>query len=165
MSDVVERTRFTREVREGIIREHVRQHGSYNPEVFVREVARSRGRHPAWAWFEWDDGSAAQQHRLWQARMFVQDIHIKFEVRRVVGRASRVVVSQAEAPALISPVGQRQEGGGYVVFNPKSEASVSELSYQGATALRAWLRRYEGVLLLRGGDPESLKKALQQLEG
>lgn len=153
---------FTKEVREEIIRAHVAKFGRYQADEFIREVRSSNGTHPAWSWFEWNDGNAAEEHRLWQARMFVQGLRISFEVQDVRARKrSKVVV--VTAPAYISPVEDRKDGGGYVATDPHNPAHQRELAGQGARALLTWLERYRGILTLLGIDPTPLDLVAERM--
>ena len=93
--------RITKAERRKIIREFQDRHGGrYDPRAFVEEVKASKGQHPAWSWFTWDDDTAAQEHRIWQARVFAQDVVIHFVVEQV--KRGVVVAIETEAPAFIS---------------------------------------------------------------
>lgn len=154
--------KYTKEIRQRIIDDYISRHGEYSPTGFLREVRQSNGTHPAWAWFEWQDHVAAEDHRLWQARAFVQGLTIRFEVVTQARGVSGVV--QREMPAYISPVAGRANGGGYVAMDPDNPEHMAELSRQGAAALATWLQRYEAAAECAGGDTLAVRQMLAVLE-
>ena len=153
--------KFTRELRQKLVDEFMaRNGGRYDPAGFVAEAASPQ--HPAHEWFTWDDEKAAADHRLWQARTFVNDLRVRFEVE-TVSRGS-VRVSQVEAPALVSPLATRDRGGGYLPVRPDSPEAMQALCQEGARALAAWLRRYSGALAWAGGSEATMSKQVALLE-
>jgi len=153
--------RFTREFRQQVLDDFVSRHGAYDPKLFLREVRESNGTHRAWSWFEWRDADAAEEHRLHQARLFVQGLRITFEVQTDDPRV--VTLRTVTAPAYVSPVDGRSRGGGYFETDPDDPGHMAELARQGATAMETWLRRYEGIFLARGGDPGVLRNVIATL--
>lgn len=154
---------FTKEIRQEILDEYTARHGEFSPAGFLREVRASNGSHPAWSWFEWDDGKAAEEHRVWQSRMFVQGLKIKFEIETSSSKVSKIEVR--EAPAYLSPVDRRAEGGGYYPFDPSNDAHRQELARQASQSLETWMRRYGGIFELMGGNLKTIQKARIVLEG
>lgn len=151
--------RFTKAERQAIVDDFIERHGRYDPAAFVEE-ARSP-QHPAHGWFEWDDKQAAHDHRLWQARSFVRDLRVRFDVE-VIERGA-VKVRQAETPALISPMETRRAGGGYVPVRPDDPDAMSALCAEAARALDAWLRRYSGAVVAAGGSVKPLEAQARAL--
>ncbi|MBA3548825.1 MAG: hypothetical protein H0T76_20270 [Nannocystis sp.] len=153
--------RFTRDDRQEIIDDYVARNGNFSAGGFLREVRASNGTHRAWAWFEWNDGRAAEEFRLHQSRLFVQGLRISFTVETIERKVSGVTVR--EAPALISPMDSRHDGGGYYAFDPTNIEHMAELRRQGATALENWLRRYGSAFELAGGKTKPFKDAVALL--
>jgi hypothetical protein len=137
-------SRFTKELRQDIVKDFVTRNGSWDAAKFFDEVAATGDSHPAYGWFEWDQGEAARQHNIWQARCFVQGLKIVFEVV-TVGHQGPIRLRQ-EAPLLVSAIANRQHGGGYGMHDPDNQDDVAELSRQAASALRSWLKRFGSCL-------------------
>jgi hypothetical protein len=156
--------RFTKELRQEIIREFaVRHNGHFNPALFVEEVRTAGADHPAYEWFEWDKDKAAAAHLVWQAREFATGLRVSFTVE-AVGRKGAVSVREVSMPFAMSPVDQRKLGGGYVVSDPNDPAHMVELCRQAVTDLDRWLRRYEAALAHAGGSPAVVERQLRLLE-
>ena len=86
--------RITKKERRAIVQDFMERHGGhYDPRAFVDEIRRSNGQHPAWTWFTWDNDKAADEYRIWQARVFAQDIVVKFSVEQI--RRGKVVIVSA----------------------------------------------------------------------
>mgnify|MGYP001424824636 CR=1 FL=1 len=141
-------TTYTKADRQKILDEFVGRHGRYDAEAFVREVQSTGERHPAWNWFEWDDNKAASDYRVWQARMFVQGLRVKFEVETIHRGVTKVVTMTA--PAYVSPLSTRNLGGGYEQVDPRNEEHMRELRRQAAAALESFIERH-GVALTSSG--------------
>ncbi len=139
-----------------------RNGGRFDPKAFVDDVRRTQGQHPAWAWFTWDDEKAAEDHRIWQARTFVRDLVILHTVETI--QRGRVVVSQVESPAFVSPLEGRNHGGGYLSLDPSDPVQMTMFCAEAATSLQAWLRRYSGAVAYAGGSAVALQKQLKALE-
>ena len=156
--------RFTKELRQQIVDEFATRHNGYfNPALFLEEVQKIGPDHPAYSWFEWDDDEAARQHRLWQAREFTRDLRVKFTIEEV--RPDRSVsVRTVEAPAMLSPIERRSQGGGYYQTDLSNPEHMAELCRQAASALGLWLRRYEAALLHIGGSPTAVQDQIKALE-
>jgi hypothetical protein len=152
--------------RQRIVKEFaVRHNGHYNPNLFLEEVRRQGKGHPAYAWFEWDEGKAASAYQLEQARAFARDLRVTFTVTEVNGGNRRVKVRESSMPMVISPLQGRQDGGGYVLVDPKDPAHLDEHCRQAAVALRAWLGRYSDAVKHIGqttGQIEGLIEALEK---
>ena len=154
---------FTKEIRQEILDDYVARNGQFSPAGFLREVRASNGSHKAWSWFEWDDGKAAEEHRVWQSRMFVQGLKIKFEIETMDNKVSKIEVR--EAPAYLSPLDQRKDGGGYVQFDPDNALHRKELASQASQSMETWIRRYGGIYEAMGGDIAQLRAVRVVLEG
>ncbi len=139
-----------------------RNGGRFDPRAFVDHVQRSNGQHPAWTWFTWDDAKAAGDHRIWQARRFVHDLVVLHSVETIY--RGKVVVSQVESPAFISPMEGRIGGGGYLALDPDDPAQMVAFCSEAATSLQSWVRRYSAAVAYAGGSVSSLQKQLKALE-
>lgn len=155
---------FTKEQRQEIIREFaVRHNGNFNPRLFLNEVERLGESHPAHSWFEWDAETAAEQHRLWQAREFANGLRVTFSIEEV-GANKAISVREVSMPFALSPVQQRDAGGGYIVSDPNNPEHMAELCRQAATDLRRWIRRYEAALVHAKGSARVMQKQLALLD-
>ncbi len=139
-----------------------RNGGRFNPRAFVDDVRQTKGQHPAWTWFTWDDAKAAEDHRIWQARRFVHDLVVLHTVETIY--RGKVTVSHVESPAFISPMEGRVGGGGYLSLDPDDPAQMSAFCVEAATSLQSWLRRYSAAVAYAGGSVTSLQKQLTALE-
>jgi hypothetical protein len=93
------------------------------------------------AFFGQGDAHAAREHRIALARRMASGIRISAE--RVERKTKSVTVNvQQRAPALISPIDGRTQGGGYVAFDAGSPEHVAELRRQGIRNLASWIQRY-----------------------
>jgi hypothetical protein len=155
---------FDKGLRQQIIADFATRHGgTYDPALFLAEVKRRGESHPAFAWFVWDDGEAAHQHRLWQARVFARDLVVKFKME-VVGRTGSIRIVETEMPMIYSPAETRKDGGGYVIVDPNDPEHVAGLCAEAATSLRSWLKRYGSCLLHVGADPAHFERTAAALE-
>lgn len=156
--------RFTKEIRQQIIRDFATRHnGHFNPRLFVEEVRQQGENHPAHGWFTWDKDKAAEAHLLWEAREFAKDLRVTFTVEEV-GRNKSITVREVAMPFALSPAHHRDKGGGYVVSDPNDPEHMAELCRQAATDLDRWLRRYEAALIFAGGSAQVMRKQLATLE-
>lgn len=156
--------KLSKEKRQEIVEDFARRHnGQYDPKLFLREVKETGDKHPAFNWFEWDDKKAAGEYQLWQARSFAKDLRVNFTVEEV-GREGAVTVRSVEAPAVISPVAGRKDGGGYVSFNPDDPEHIAEHCRQAGVALRSWMRRYEAALIHIDGSTKTIERLASALE-
>jgi len=155
--------RFTKELRQQIVREFAEGHGGmFDPAVFLASVRDAGPEHPAWEWFDWNDETAANEYRLDQARDFARGLVVRFEVK-VVHRGTLRVVEKA-APLALSPLGGRNDGGGYYLTDPDDPAHMEELCRQAAQSLRWFVSRYEAALAYAGVGVGGFDKALDALE-
>lgn len=74
---------------EDILMEIIRQYGDLTPEILLKEATDPA--HPLHDRFDWNDQSAAQQHRLNQARQLIRSVKVTVktasedvEVRRFI---------------------------------------------------------------------------------
>jgi hypothetical protein len=132
--------------------------GGFNPAEFVDYVAASGPAHPAWAWFTWDDLTAAEAHRVDEARAFVSDLKISFSVEEIGG--GQLKIRTVETPMVISPMYHRVHGGGYVSVTGER---LPDLAAEGAIALGAFLRRYGSVAALAGCNIAALEEVRVRL--
>src|SRR5512139_557389 len=154
---------FTKERRQEIVREFaIRHNGFFNPKLFFDEVKSAGESHDAFPWFEWDRDKGWHEHNLWRAREFASGLQVKFTVEEV-GRNKAITVREVSMPFALSPVSDRETGGGYIVSDPNDPAHMAELCRQAASDLNRWLRRYEGALVYAGGSTVSIQKQLNLL--
>ena len=159
--------KFTKELRQEILDDFVSRKGKYDATAFLEEVREQGDSHPAWTWFEWNNDKAAQEHRLWQARTFVQGLRVKFEVITTERSISGVVVR--DAPAYVSPVETRANGGGYFQTDIEDPGHRREILRQALLSLDTWIRRYGGTFEASGGDVTQMEGVrshiVRQIEG
>lgn len=155
-------TGFSKQRRQEIVDDFVARHGGFDARAFLREVRLSNGTHPAWSWFEWNDGRAAEEYRVEQARDFVRDLRVTFEITTT--QRSVKGVFMASAPAAYSPLSRRSTGGGYRLTDPGDTAHRRDLCAEGGQALRAWLRRYSGVAEAEGVSTSTIEQTAKRLE-
>jgi hypothetical protein len=139
------RTRFTKELRQRLVREFAERNGGiYDAKLFEREVRNAGPAHEAYEWFTWDEETAALQYRIDQAREFAIGLKIVFTVEEI-GRNRKVVVVERDMPFAMSPLDGRLNGGGYYLTDPKNEDHVREHCRQAAASLRTWQARYSAA--------------------
>lgn len=135
--------------RQRIVKDYADRHGGkFEINGFLREVRASNGTHEAWPWFEWDPFKAHEEHLRNQAREFVQGLTITFKIEMIERNVGAVIVR--EAPAYISPVANRRDGGGYHSVDPNNPEHRAEIARQGLVALESWVDRYGGILETEG---------------
>lgn len=157
-------TKFTRDLRQRIIKEFAEQHGGvFDAAAFLGEVQQVGTSHPAWEWFEWNDDKAAREFRLDQARDFARGLTVRFEIQTV--NLGKVTVTTATAPMVVSPIDQRKMGGGYVVHDPNNPTHMAELCRQAAQSMRWYISRFESAVAHAGGEIATLQSLCQRLEG
>jgi len=148
-------TRFSKELRQQIVRDFAQRNGGiFDAAAFLGEVNQVGESHSAHAWFEWDDTRAARNHRLDQARDFAQGLRVRFEVK-TMDRGSVKVVSTT-VPLVLSPVRNRNAGGGYHLTDPNDPAHLAELSRQAAQQLRWFAERFQAAIEFAGADKSAL---------
>lgn len=126
-------TRFTKELRQEIVRNFALAHnGFYNPNLFLDEVRQTGESHPAWSWFEWDEGRAALAYNLERARAFAQGLKVRFEIADV--ERGPVIVS---APLVLSAVEGRRTGVGYHLFDIEKPTNDMKRSTRGCHRCRS----------------------------
>ncbi len=141
------KTKFSKELRQEIVEEFaVRHNGQFDSALFLKEIEETGKSHRAYGWFQWDDSKAAREYRLWQARAFANDLRVTFSVEEV-GQQGAVTVKTAVMPAVISPVAERKNGGGYVLTDFNNPEHMAEHCRQAAIALKSWLNRYQAAVV------------------
>jgi hypothetical protein len=157
-------SRFTKALRQEIVREFaIRHNGQFNPVLFVEEVRDRGADHPAHGWFDWDKDNAAFQFWVQQAREFTRDLKVSFRIEEV-GRKKAVSIREVKMPALISPAASRSKGGGYVLVEASEPDHMIEHCHQAATALSSWIARYQSAIEYAGGSVSELKKQIRLLQ-
>jgi hypothetical protein len=154
--------RFTKALRQQIIREFAEAHGGvFDPAAFLNAVRAAGEGHPAFEWFEWDDAKAALEYRLDQARDFARGLVVRFEVQEI--HRGKMRIAERSAPLVMSPLGNRRDGGGYIVTDPTDADHMDELRRQAASSLRWYISRYEAVLA-DVGAMQQFERTLSMLE-
>lgn len=157
--------KFTKELRQQIVQDFCSRNGGiFNPILFLEEVRERGAEHPAYGWFEWDASKAAREYQLIQARNFANDLRINFTVEEIGPRRS-LTIREVEGPMFISPMANRQAGGGYFEVDPNDPVKMAEYCGQAALALRTFLRRYEAAVVYAGGNAAAINKTLELLDG
>ena len=149
---------FTAKDRQRIIDDYLNGTGKnmFVPAEFIDWLA-GQPEHEAYEWFySKTDAEAAREYRIWMARRMANGLRIVAKTDE--GKGSVVSVAVREYPAFVSPVAQRQGGGGYEPFDPKDAAAMAELRRQGATSMRSWLNRYRGAFEAAGVDLTPLEE-------
>ena len=155
---------FTKAVRERIVRDFATRHnGNFNPALFLAEVRQTGVSHPAYDWFEWDEGKAAHAYWLEQARDFARDLRVSFRIEEVTG-PHQVRVHQAPIPMVLSPMEGRRNGGGYVLTDPDDPEHIAEHCRQAARTLQQWRDRYSAALAHAGIKPDAINQMIARLE-
>ena len=135
------KNRYTREERTAIVVAHIEEFGKFEAKEFAEAAASPQ--HPAHDWFTWDDGEAARQWRIHEARQF-SHIRINRAAVETVNVGDGGTVTIEIGPMLVSPPGNRGEGGGYVLTD--SEEGRDALREEAKLMLYQWLARFRGVL-------------------
>ena len=153
------KAKFTMKEREEIVRDHMGKFdGVFKAAEFV-EAAKVPD-HPAHEWFDWDKEGAAYKYWLHQARLF-SSVKIKVASLEPVGGWKKTEVEPIRVditktlPLLVSPVGGRSEGGGYVYAISEADSGPQSLLEEAALMLSQWRRRFNGILT----DQESKQAA------
>lgn len=156
--------RFTKALRKEIVTEFASRHGgTFDPAGFLAEVKKAGAKHPAHSWFEWSDKDAAEEFRLEQARSFASDLRITFSVEEI-GRNRTITVVETTAPLVVSPIGNRNSGGGYFLFDPSNPKHQKELCQEASSTLQAWLKRYRAALGFVGLEDSAFVHAIAAMD-
>ena len=156
--------RFTKSIRERIVREFATRHnGNFNPALFLEEVRDAGEKHPAYAWFEWDESKAAQFYQLEQARSFARDLRVTFRIEEV-SAPHRIMIKEHAIPMVLSPIDGRRHGGGYFLTDPDDPEHIAEHCRQAARTLGQWLERYAAAIAHAGVKTMDIQAAIAKLE-
>lgn len=156
--------KFHKADRQAIIDGYLAETGAnmFVPGDFV-DWLQGRPDHEAYEWFfGTGDADAAREHRILMARRMANGLRIVAKVSGVANTGGAVRVEVREFPAFVSPIGGRKAGGGYLAFDPKDEAAITELRRQGVSALRAWLARYRGAFEVSGVSVLAVEEIVRQ---
>ena len=160
--------RFTQKARQKIIDDYLAKSGAnmFVPAEFI-DWLEDKPEHPCWKlWHGVDADEAKRKWMIDQVRTFVSGLRIVCS-EQVITNSNVKSITVREYPAYISPAQNRQNGGGYVRFDPENAAAMAELQSQAAASLRVWLDRYRGAVEHSGHDVapiEALAKALAGME-
>ncbi len=128
------------------------------------EYLKDKPDHPAYQYiYGTTDEDAARKYRLMLATQFVSGLKLVVSEQVIKGAESSFVV--AEYPALISPVSERRNGGGYHHFDPESEQDIEEIETQAARSLTAWINKYRSVAQNKGIDLTQMEEIAFILRG
>ena len=73
-------------------------------------------------------------------------------------------IVEQEMPLVLSPMSGRRQGGGYFLSDPNNPEHLAVLAGEGATALRAWLKRYSAALRVSGIPARVIEHAAEAME-
>ena len=157
------KTTLTRADRQKIIDEFTGRHdGRYDPKAFLSEVSATNGQHQAWGWFTWDDKTASEKQRVWEARKFAGGLVVSFTVETIV--RGNVTVRHEEVPAMWSPMDNWRSGGGYEALDPDDPVQMAAFCAEAARSLQSWLRRYGGAVAYAGGSVVGIRRQASLLD-
>src|SRR3954464_3800515 len=157
------KSRFTDDEREAILIDYCKRHNrSFDAEGFAAEVESTGPKHPAYEAFTWDVDVGMHRLHVEEARNFSRGLKITWS-ETVISRSGAIKVTHS-MPLLLSPPQQRQSGGGYVLADPDDPKHMGYLCDEGASALRAWVRRYEAALAHVGIPLKTLERIVHALE-
>lgn len=138
---------FTQQRRQRIIDDYLSKtkRNTFRPGDFIDWLA-DKPEHEAYAaFYSIDDQEAARAYRIELARRFVSGLRIVV-TEHVTEDTSRTIKVSGDAPRFISPLSSRQDGGGYVAYDPTDATSVQAFRQEAAVALNSWRKRYASVL-------------------
>ena len=155
---------FTKEIRGKIIADFAKRNGGkYDPAAFVADVRKAGATHPAYEWFEWNNGAAAEAYRIWQARMFASGIRIVIE-NKTVGGNGKFKITESIMPFALSPMSGRGGGGGYHITAKDGSNTMAAYCEEAAASLASWISRYEAAVNHAGASCAGLRSLVDKLE-
>ncbi len=154
---------FPKKERQRIINEYLHNSGRniFIPHEFVDWLAINPDHEVYKLYFGFDDAHHAREHRINMARQMASGLRIVVNIQEPETQV--VSIKVREYPAFISPVSMRRDGGGYIKFDPDSDASQKELRRQAASQLASWLSRYRGCVENFGLDVRPLEGIVESL--
>ena len=165
--------RFGKKDRQEIINDYLNKTGrnSYVPAEFV-EWIQVQPNHPVYKLFVFeDDAKMALKQRIQIARQLATGCKITIKYKPVQSQSidadSAISIPEPKVlkfPTYISPIDNRAQGGGYQKFDLDNPDTVAELCRQACRELRAWVKRHEGICVIKGIEIEKLKEVADSLE-
>ena len=118
-----------------------------------------------------DDAKMALKQRIQIARQFATGCKITIKYKPVQSQSidadSAISIPEPKVlkfPTYISPIDNRAQGGGYQKFDLDNPDTVAELCRQACRELRAWVKRHEGICVIKDIEIENLKEVADSLE-
>lgn len=144
---------FTQQRRQRIIDDYLAKTGrnTFRPGEFIDWLADKPDHEAYAAFYAIDDAEAARAYRIELARRFVSGLRIVV-TENVTESSVQSIKVTGDAPRFISPLSARQDGGGYVAYDPTDATKVQAFRQEAAAALNAWRKRYASVLDKREAD-------------
>lgn len=139
---------FNQARRQRIIDDYLAKSGrnTFRPGDFIDWLADKPDHEAYSAFYAIDDTEAARAYRIELARRFVSGLRISVTSRFEDTESRVVTVTTTEAPSFISPLASRQDGGGYVAYDPSDADSVSAFRVEALQSLQSWGKRYDSAL-------------------
>ena len=115
---------------------------------------------------------SAIKYRIQMARQFATGCKITVQYRDLpsetidYSKADSITVEDAKVvrSTFISPIDNRAQGGGYQKFDLDNPDTVKELCRQASRELNAWIKRHEGICILKNIDIDTLSEVADSLE-
>ena len=170
---MAEPKRFGKRDRQAIANDYLNKTGRniIVPAEF-REWLSTQPDHPMYKVLEWDKEKAAIKYQIQQIRQFFSGCKITIKYKDIPSQSidvnSSIGVSEARVlkfPTYISPIDGRAQGGGYHKFDLDNPETVAELCRQACRELRSWVKRHEGICVIKDIEIENLKEVADSLEG
>lgn len=164
--------RFGKRDRQAIVDDYLNKTGRNTivPAEF-HEWLSTQPDHPMYKVLEWDDEKAAIKYRIQQIRQFFSGCRITIKYKDIpsqsIDATNSIGISEPKVlkfPTYISPIDGRAQGGGYQKFDLDNPEIVAELCRQACRELRAWVKRHDGICVIKEVDIDSLKEVADSLE-
>lgn len=138
--------RLTKSKRQAIIDGYLNatEQNMFVPSEFI-DWLHGQPEHEAYDWFfSQTDEDAARAHRVDLARRFVSGLRVVVK-QSGSSKGRQIKVEERSYPAYVSPTEGRQNGGGYMPFDPSNPEHRDQLRIEGAKVMVSWLERYGAV--------------------
>lgn len=159
--------KFSRKDRQAVIDDYLNdsRRNQFIPAEFLEWLSERPDHEVYDLFFGMDDEDAARAHRVDMVRTWTSGLRITVRVAAPEARnVGSVQVREYTLPAMISPVGGRKSGGGYLAVDPDNPDHMLEIYRQAATDLAKWIERYEGAMSMRGIALSSIKEIVAELK-
>lgn len=126
------------------LHELLSSHGKLTPQLVVKDARKKMS--PLHEFFEWDNDEAAKKFRLHQARMLMNSIELKVEVRNEKGKNNEIKVR-----AFLNVKDEEQEERFYTsaeVVLSKEEYS-KQIMQEALREIQYWRKKYSDLVELK----------------